>query len=304
MYQILQSLRSLLMDHLATAQALTSDAPVGSTLISIANTSRFRDGDEVWMMSSGTKLEPNLIKMIVDDKTLLLATPTIAPWRTAESAYVQKVIAYQPLKRIHIGDLKQIPSFPTITLVPTGDNEEWMTLGSTSHEYRISIRTYVLADNFEKANQVVTRYAEYMREILTEHIRPIIAGDYYNLLEDVPAGGKVIKVNDTSAFAADLVTNGRSVVFLRDNMPHPSEQENWVRTVLSSTELEIGDASEFEYKVSRGGQAIRVNRLLYDSRPEAITYGYAPGENGSLLQAAEINFWAKEQLCRSGNFIS
>jgi len=303
MQQILETLRSLLMDHLATAQSLTSDTPVGGSFVNIPNTSRFREGDEVWMMSSGSKLEANSVKEIVDDKVLLLNTPVVGHWRVNDLAYIQKVLAYAPLKRIHLGDLRQIPSFPTICLVPTGDSNDWMTLGSTTDEYKVAIRTYVLVDNFENANKTVIRYAEYIREVLTEHIRPIITGDHYALLEDLPVGGKVIKVSSTTAFASDMVTMGGSTVFLRDNMPHPSEQENYVKTVLSSTEIELDQVAEYEYKVSRGAEAIRVTRLLYDSRPESINYGYVQ-DNASLLLAAETSWWCKEQICRRGNYLS
>ena len=308
MYQILETLRALLIDHLATAQALTSDAPVGSTLVSVADTSRFRDGDEVYLINGpsvpGTKLQPNAIQTVLDDKTLVLSVPTVGELRVASQAYVQKVLAYQPLKRVHIGDLKNIPSFPTVTLVPTGDSNEWMTLGSTSDEYKVSIRTYMLMDNFEASNKALIRYAEYIREVMTEHIRPIVNGDPHALLADLPVGGKVVTIADTTAFAADMVQMGTSVGFLRDNMIHPSEQENYIKTVLSSTDLEMEFPAQYEYKVSRGAQIIRVTRLLYDSRPEGLTYGYAPGEGGSLMQVSETNWFAKEQICRPGNVLS
>ena len=304
MWQISSAIRTLLMDHLATAQALIADTPVGGTVVKIANTSRFKEGDELWLMSSGSKIEPCLIRMIPDDKTIILDRPTVGAWAAATNSLVQKTLAYQPLKRIHIGDLRQIPSFPTITIVPTNESNEWMTLGSTSHEYRASIRTYVLMDNFEKANEVLMRYTEYIREILVDHIRPIITGDHYPLLEDLPIGGKVVKISDTTAFADDMIRYGLSAAFLRDNMPHPSEQEDYVKTVLSPTELELAEVAGVEYKVSRQAEIIRVTRLLYDSRPESISYGYVPGENASLMLASEITWFAKEQICRSGNIIS
>ena len=312
MNQILQSLRSLLIDHLAATETLTADLPVGGTQVSVANTSRLRPGDEIYLMSASVgSAEVSTIQSIPDWQTLIITLGSTRGWKVSENAFVQKAISHQAIQRIHIGDNRQNVKFPTITLEPTSESNEWMTLGATSHEYRIAIRSYVLADDFETSNLYLTKLTEQIREILTDHIRPIIDGQYMSLLADLPAGSTVVSVPDTTPFAADLAGPSRmSLCFLRDaatwyNYPIFSiSQEAYVKSVLDSTHLELQEPTQFDYFVARQAQAIRVTRLLYDSRPESISYGFVPGQGGSFLRASEITWFGKEELIRNGNSFS
>ena len=312
MDKILQALRTLLIDHLAAAEALTADLPLGGTSVSVANTSRLRPGDQVYLLSSAVgDAESAVIDSIPDWQTLIINPGTVRGWKVSESAFVQKAVNNQPIQRILIGDNRQNIKFPTITLEPSSESNEWMTLGATSHEYRIAIRAYVLADDFEVSNLYLTKLTEQIREILTDHIRPIIDGQYYSLTADLPAGSTIVSVPDTAPFAADLAGPSRmSLCFLRDaatwfNYPIFSiSQENYVKSVIDATHLELMEPTQFDYLVARQAQAIRVTRLLYDSRPESISYGFVPGQGGSFLRASEITYFCKEMLARSGNLFT
>ena len=300
MDKILTSLRTLLLDHLAAAESLTVDLPLGGTIVSVPNTSRFRIDDVIYLISDTVGFaETSLIKDIPDDKTIIINPPSVRGWKVSENSYVQKAVNHQCIKRIHIGDLKIIPSFPTITIDAAQESNEWFTLRQTSHEYRFNIRVYVLADGFETTNIFLIKTSKQIREILLDHIRPIIDGESHPLTLDMPASSSVVHVADTSHFIVD------GPVFLKDNHPRPAHQEDYVKSILSSTAIELRNTTDYDYLVSRQAQLILVNRLLYDTRPESINYGFiqSPG-GGPLLKAAEISWFAKEMIVRSGNLLT
>ena len=217
----------------------------------------------------------------------------------SENSYLQKAVNFQFIKRIHIGDLKVIPSFPTITIDPDNESNEWLTLRQTSHEYRFNIRTYVLADNFEKTNLYLIRLTQMIREVLMDHIRPIINGESHPLTANILQGQTVVTIADTSSFAAG------DWAFLRDAYPHPSQQEMQVKKILSSTQIELLRPTCYDYLMSRQAEFILVKRLLYDTRPDSITYGYVVSEGGGpLMRASQISWFSKENVHRNGNILS
>lgn len=297
MDKILQATRSLLLNYLAPTQTLTADLPLNGTTVSVADTKFFRVNDEIFLISESVGFaETSLIQDIPNDKTIIINPPTVRGWAVSEGAYVQKAINHQFIKRILIGDNKNIASFPTITIDAKSENNDWLTIARTRHEYHFSIRTYLLADNFETTNIFLIKLTQQIREILYEHIRPIIDGDPHLLKADAPFGATVITIDDTSKFQVGMP------VFLIDNHPQPHSQESYVKTILSKTQLAINHATEFDYLASRGAELIRSNRMMYDTRPETIEYGYiqSPG-GGSLMRASEISWFAKEDICRFDN---
>jgi len=300
MDKIQQSVRTLLMDHLAAIEPLTVNLSLGGTVVKVDNTSHYRINDEIYLISSSVGFaETSIIKDIPDDKTIIINPPSVRGWTVAENAYVQKAVNHQFIKRINIGDLKIIPSFPTITITATSESNEWYTLQRTMHDYKFNIRVYVLADNFERTNIFLIKLAEQIREILLDHIRPIVDGHSYPLTADLPIGSTVVNVSDTSEFKVG------GAVFLRDRNPAPHHDEAYVRKILDGTTLAIHHATQFDYLMSRNAELIRVDRLLYDTRPESINYGYVqtPG-GGPLMQAADISWFAKEMITRQGNILT
>jgi len=296
MDQILTSIRTLLLDHLAAIEALTSNVALGGATVKIANTSRFRVGDEAYLLSNvANKAETVNIIDIPDDKTITLSQGSVRGWTVAETSYIQKAVNHQFIKRIHIGDLKIIPSFPTITIDVASESNEWLTLKQTAHDYKFNIRTYVLADGFETTNIFLIKLTQQIREILIDHIRPIIDGESHLLTLDLPVNTTVVTIGDTSNFAAG------DWVFIRDAFPRPAQQEVMIKKILSPTQVELTVPICYDFLVSRQGEMILVKRLLYDSRPDAINYGYVVSEGGgTLMRASEISFFAKENIYRSG----
>lgn len=298
MDEILPSLRNLLIDHLATSQALTANIGIGGTTCSVANTSRFRIGDECYLSNPVTDIGQLVeISDIIDDKTMSITAATIA-FTTTDTCYIKKAIGGQNIRRVVIGGLKQLTAFPSITIAPGNESTEWGTLAETYHTYNVSIKTYVLCDNFEKAEIQISKLTKAIKELLLEHLRPIINGISYPLTQNLGYGESVIRIANTAGFSSG------DYIFLRDAKPNTNHQEEQIKSVLSSTALEISGAVDRDYLTTRSAELIKVNRLLYDSRPESINYGYVKSDSGSLLRASEISWWGKEAKIRLGNTLT
>lgn len=305
MWDILTAIRNLLLDHLANAQPI--EIPSGSTPstvilsagdpnVYVNNTSRFRVNDKVMIASDLAGIaEPTKITEIPAWNHLIIDPPSIKSggWVVAESPYILKTIEHKPLKRIHIGDLKVIPVFPTITISPGDESNEWMTFLGTSHEYTLKIRIYTQADGMEDSERVLSRYAEQTREILIDHIHPIIDGSYYYLTADLPTGSVAVNVTDTAEFYPS------ASVILRD--ASRNSQNGMIDSVISDTTLQLATACDTSYLVARQAEIILLKRYLYDTRPSGISYGYVPGGGGSFMRAADMSYFGKEFICRQGN---
>lgn len=301
MEEILPSLRTLLIDHLATASTLTADMLTGTDEVKVSSTSRFRAGDEIFIMSVPlNKSWPTRVLEVMDFETLKLFSPTLRDWTTTDLSFVQKAISHSPLKRVYIGDFRRSPDFPYITLSPNSENNDWWALGATEHEYRVSIRIYIESDNFESSELLLSKYAKATREILIDHIHPIIneSSQIFPLTIDLPQTGTIVTVADTSVFQVG------EIVIIRDADPPPSHQEFNIRTILTPTEMELSLPAKYDFETSKNAEIIRLNRFLYDTRPSEINYGFVPGSGASLLRAAEINWYGKEVRCRLGNILT
>lgn len=316
--QISIDMKELIISHLANSQPLVTDLPMGSTVITIVNASRFRPGDEIFIMSDAINLSEQAqildLQLNVDGihTDVVLSAPTQNDWAVANSSYLLKAVNWMPLKRVHIGDLMVNPDFPIITISPGNEQNEWFSIRSTTHDRTLKFKVFVQADSMEKTELGLQKYAEQLKEILLDHIHPIIGGVSMPLTADLPAGSTIVTVADTS------ILKPYSAVFLRDAYARASQgdlgnavglistppapagaQEAIVRQILSPNQFELATPTDFTYLVARQAEAILVRRYLYDSRPSQIQYGFAPG--GTLMKGAEINWMCKEQVVRVGN---
>lgn len=299
MDQILTALRSLLIEHLAANQPLSGNVGIGDTVIRVPNTSKFRAGDQVFLMSIQENLaEPVTITKINDWDELIIDPPASNAWLVSDSSMVQKAIGWVPLKRVHIGDLRINPDFPMVTIEPASESNDWITLQATTHEHRVAIRVYVQQDNFESTNLLLSKYARQVKEILIDHIHPLVDYLQYPLLSDMLVGQTVVTIPDTSRFGPN------TVVFLRDAKPRPNAQEDLVKAVLGPTQLELATTAKYDYLVARQAELFLVNRYFYDTRVSDITYGFVPGQGGSLLKGAELSMYLKEEILRHGNILT
>lgn len=296
------ALRDLLASHVAASQALTSSAFDGATTLQVADTSKFRTDDEIFLTSGTSTISVENSRLFIEDipdyRTLVLSAPIQNDFLMDNSPVVQKAINYQILKCVYMGDLPSQPDFPSISISPMSEDNEWMTLRGTTHEYKFQIRAYVLADNYETTNLYLPKLARQIREILIDHVHPLVDADYFPLTADVPAGSTVVPVSSTSTWQK------AQVAFLRDKAPRPSSEENSISTILDSTHLSVRQPTEYDYLVVRGGEIIKINRFLYDTRANSTKLGFSAQKGGPLLKVAEIEYFAKEYICREGNLIT
>lgn len=305
---IMKALQRLMLDYLATDWPLTADASPGDTIISVLRSGRYRVGDEVFLKSEITGLaEPAVIKDILPwDSTLgyqiELEDPLQGLWTTANASSLLKALNHQPLKRVFRAPLNIIPDFPSVSISLPDESNEWWTLRATNHEYTFKIRAHIKDDNFEVAADNVARLGEYIREILIDHIHPVVDDPpiVLPLTSDLPAGSTVVPVSDTS----QVIQGDRA--YLRDGEFRPAgSQETAIQTILGPTTVRLTIPTEFDYLVARGAELIIAQRYLYDTRPSGISYGAIPGATaGSFSYAAEISYFAKEAICRKVPVIS
>jgi hypothetical protein len=296
--QIYKMLQTMFMDHMAAKQLLMQPAVVGDTIITVANSSRFRPKREAFIVSESAGLvEKVVIKSIPDWDKIELATPLTRPWPLSENAYILRATNHIPLQRVYIGNLPSQPNFPCITIQGVRESNEWSTLEATSHEYRFSIKCFVMADNAEASELYLPKFATEVREVLMDHIHPIVDGVSYPITTNVPAGATVISLATTAGIPIP------GLGFIRDAKTRIPAQESVIKTVLSATDIEVVVPLQYDYQVARGAEMVLMNRYLFDTRADSIEYGYLM-KNTSLLRAAEISWYAKEEIIRPGNILT
>lgn len=296
----------MLIQHLANNQALSfptvyTPATVllqpGDANVFVENTSRFRINDEVLICTAtatGDQLaEPTKIIEIPAYNQLVISPTSIRTggWTVAENPYIIKAVQYQPLKNVLIGDIRVIPSFPTITIAPNSANYNWLTLRGTDHESKMTIRVYVQGDGTEASEELLSRLVVQVQEILIDHFHLIVDGTPYGLTANLISGSSVVSISDTTGWQPG------DAVIIRD----ATKQSQFcvIESVLSPTMLELRTGSENDYFVSREAEIIKLNKYLYETAASEINYGYVPGSNGSFLRAAEITYMGKEFVCRN-----
>lgn len=304
---IMRSLQRLFIDHMAADWPLTADLLPGQNVVRVLQTSRFREGDEVFLKSEILgKAEAAVIDTVMPwDSTLgyrvILESPVQGTWTVANASSVLRAINHQPLKRVYRGNLNISPDYPSISISLPDESNEWLAIKATEHEYTFKIRAHILADNFERGTDQISKFAESIREVLIDHIHPVVDDPPLILpvTSDVPANSSIIEVTDTSRIQPG------NRVYLRDGEKRPSgSQEAVVQSILSPTQVRLGTPTEWDFLVARGAEMIVALRYLYDTRPSRISYGYVPSGSGSFSHSAEISYFAKEMICRAGNLIT
>jgi hypothetical protein len=306
MFEILRTLQEILMNGIAPMQLLSANAAIGDTIISVANSSRYRIGDEAMIVSDTVTLPGQAIagaveickvKSIPDYNQIELSVPLTRAWLLSEGAYIVGTVDHMPLQRVYIGKMPVNAKFPCITISPVSEDNDWMTLQATNHEYKFDIGVYVLTDTLEKSTILCGKFAKKAREVLMDQIHPVVNGISYPLSADLPPGSKIVTLPTTVGITIP------ALAFIRDAKTRIPARESVVRAILSPTEVEIVIPTEYEYLMARGAEFILMKRYLYDTRPSNIRYGFVKKEAG-MLAGANISWYAKEELIRPGNILT
>ncbi len=306
MHEIMKTLQQMIMEGVAPMQLLAANAPIGSTILSVANSSRFVEKDEILLVSETSTLagqafpgvtERAVVKSIPDYNQIELVAPLTRGWTLAENTYIVGTVNHVALQRVYIGKLPSMAKFPCVTISPVSEDNDWMTLSATNHEYKFDINVYVMADSLENTTLFIAKLAEKVREVLINHIHPIVNGVNYPLTADLPPGSTVVSISSTADIAIP------ALAFIRDAKTRIPARESIVRAILSPTNVEIVVPTQYDYLMARGAEFILMKRYLYDTRPSSIRYGFVKKEAG-MLAGASISYFAKEELIRSGNILT
>jgi len=304
---IMRALQRLMIDHMAADWPLVADLAPGQNVVRVLQSSKFREGDEVFIKSETLgKVEAAVVdEVLAWDPTygyrISLESPVSGAWTVADGSSLLRAINHQPLKRVYRGSLTITPAYPSISISLPEESNDWFSMRATDHEYTFKIRAYTLSDNFERGTDQIAKFAEAIREVLIDHIHPIVDDPpvVIPITSDVAANSTVIEVTDSSRISPG------DRVFLRDGEVRPmGSQEAVVQSILSATQVRLATPTEWDYLVARGAELIVAVRYLYDTRPSSVSYGYVPGNSGSFGHAAELNYFAKEAICRTGAMIT
>ena len=173
MEQILDSLRKIIYRWLNTETVFTQNVSVGATVIHVDNSMRFMPNDEI-AITDGTEFEfPIVIKAILDETTIQLATPTNFAWNSS-NGYIKKSIAGQFVQGIYIGDVSTILKFPAVVINGKSKSSEWTTLESTTEKYEVSISCYVEESTQESGYRSLLRMANIIERGLKRNVFPVV----------------------------------------------------------------------------------------------------------------------------------
>jgi len=293
MEQVLDSARRIVAKWTSNSTPLKSDAPIGSTVLEVNNTIRFRNGDEVMLMntsinSSGAETFL-IIDEILDTTHLSLTTPTKIAWTTADNSVLVNTFLGQFIQAVYIGEPDPIPKFPAITINPISRDSEWMTLDSTKETYKLEINVYVQSGNQEETMRFLMRMVDDIQFGLKKNIMPLV-GPFSTtaVSNDVSRNDIYIKVNDTSIFTH---VNGLFPRAIIEDMY--KAEELMITEIVDGTTIKIMTPVCFNYLVTDGAKVISPESFIYNSWPDSITYGSI--FKGTLLKAAKINWFATEE---------
>ena len=203
MEQILDSLRKIIYRWLNTETVFTQNVSVGATVIHVDNSMRFMPNDEI-AITDGTEFEfPIVIKAILDETTIQLATPTNFAWNSS-NGYIKKSIAGQFVQGIYIGDVSTILKFPAVVINGKSKSSEWTTLESTTEKYEVSISCYVEESTQESGYRSLLRMANIIERGLKRNVFPVV-GEIgpIDIIESIESGDYFIKVDDTDGLVAN-----------------------------------------------------------------------------------------------------
>jgi len=300
MEDILDGLRRIVSRWVETVTPIETDVYSGDTLISVASSKRFQEGDEV-MIESPLEGEPNLVvEEIVDKTTIKLATPVFNEWTTDQNIVLRKLINGQFIEGIYIGDPEVIPKYPAISINGNTIDSEWMTLGSTKERYDFELGIYVEAANYEDSYRFLQRMVKTIREGLKRNFYPLI-NDYEttSIGADIISGDEVIKVADSSIFNTQLTDTSGG--YPRKSDARAIIEDRWyseetrVQEILSETTVAIRPNACRNYDVEDNAVLIAPHRFIFNTWPSNTQIGKV-SKGGTLLQGAVIRWFAEENV--------
>jgi hypothetical protein len=300
---------------------LVSDISVGDTIIEVANSFHFIQGQEIIFIDYGYNdpssphymiYEYARIKNIIDTRRIEVEDPAESDWFISEGSFVQKTIGHSPLydNRVYYGDREVIPSEDmSITVEPVSMSNEWIYLmGGMSEEYRLAITIYGKDIETEEGMIILNKYADAVYQLMNSDLHPDINNYDTPILRDVGVGSSAVVIGQTpdnieNFTVGSLNPTQTEVAFpthydIQDNLL--TEQGRTITSVAYDTPVAgqmtvtVNRPFENSYSTAEYGAFIRHGRYFYDSRIDNVEYGTVQ-KGSSFLRAARLSWFGKEQ---------
>ncbi|MBD3228229.1 MAG: hypothetical protein GF329_08565 [Candidatus Lokiarchaeota archaeon] len=285
--EIIDSIKKIVNNWTNTQVPIMEDIYAGERTIEIKNTGRFQVGDEIMIRDPivGGELG-NTVEEIVDDTHLTLTIDLQKNWTVDQNAIVQKTYEQQMIAGIYTGEPDNIPQFPAITILATSRDSEWLTIDSTTEDFRIDVSVYNKAAAQEKGYRANIKLTDSIIFGLKKNIYPLIA-PYIAVaaLTDISTGDLFVKVESTEGFEAP----GR--VIIEDEW---KQAELVMIEVVDDTTIKLTSPPGYNFDLEDNPLVIFCERFIYNSWPASTSFGEV--FKGSLLKAAKISWFAHEEL--------
>jgi hypothetical protein len=288
MEEVLDGIRRVLWRWVRTSTPLTANVAPGDTLLPVANTKRFRVGENCIIQGQSDAEVSVTVNEIVDTRTIRIGNPLTFAHLVSDNATLVKAVNNQIVQSVFIGDPAVIPgtALPAITINGTDEtSQEWMTLDSTKEVYNLEISVYVLESTQEDGYRYLMRLAKVIEHGLKANIFPLINEfDQIAITGDILAGDIVVRVADTS-----LLAKGYHIT-IEDT---DNQDRLIVRRVIDSEHVEVYVGVCYDFDVDDDPILILPHRQLFNSWPERIDYGFV--HKGTLMKAARIKWFGWEE---------
>jgi hypothetical protein len=295
--QVVDGMIRLFQLNLVARTPLTADALAGTGILTVDDTFRFDDVNEIVLIDSNVDNgtagpEYHIILEKISSTELRLLHPLGRDFTTASNALIQKSIGHVPIfdNDILFGDR---PVIPTERLSITVEGErltnEWIYLqGGLDEEYALSIMIYLKDDLFEDAARKVMKYSDTIYRLLVENVHFDVVNDVYYATADVSAGSNTIFLSSVDGIEVDdcpryeLQDNNGVEIDYRIIAVDPGTKAVVLNRPIGQ-DFEVSEHFTFRRRV----------RYFYDSRAREIEYGLVSKEGG-LFRAAKIVWFGKE----------
>jgi hypothetical protein len=289
---IVDAMLDLIKKNLIAKTSVTADVFIGDTVIPVTNSFHFEPNQEVVLIDydyniSGTphfeKYEYAVVKSVDDTRTITLTEPIKSDWYLARMTSLQKTIGHSPLyeENVLYGDREVIPEKEiAITVEPVSLTNEWIYLqGGLSEEYRITFMVYGKSVKTEEGMRILNKYTEALYQLVNDK------GDTMIYIEDTPENRENFVVSATLDDQYEL----------QDNLTPPCFFSDVISRTIGGGKicLEVDPPVGTDYLISEFGVLTRLNRYLYDSRVDNVTWGITQ-KGSAVLRAAELSWFGKE----------
>jgi hypothetical protein len=291
MLGVLRSLRDTVLRFGMNSQLLAADAIIATKTITVVSTRRFFEGDQI-VIRNDVSGEIRVIDKIIDGSTMTITEDLIMTWTVAEGSKVEKAFGDQYLKRVYLGDPDVIPDYPAITITADNRDENWWTINSTTAKWNCTISVLYLDDGLERTYESMLEMTASIEKALWANRFPVFDTLVdTTLTADASAGDTILSVTDTSGM------NKGHLGILED---YDYTDHITVNNIVNATTFETLHPIPFDVSASRGGVVLIPSRWVMWTYPPGTTYGYI--HKGSMLKAAQIKWFAQEEIVRLNDY--